>query len=280
LALESGGIEMTTRITWPRLFCAAVASLTLAATSGTAQNHRSEPVELDVAEIFFELNDTDGDLGTHALIDGDPWKRLRILDPNGRSMLNVGVQGRLGQQGLTELFFESAEPNFDELSPETFFDRFPEGSYRVTGRTLDRKGLSGETELTHVIPAPPEFTVNGEGAEPEGDAECEEENLPEISNPVVIEWDAVTESHSELGEQGAEIEIIRYQVVAEWEDEDENAFTTSIDIQPEDGVDAYSVRIPEDFFVDGIEVKFEVLAREESFNQTAVESCPFEFVDD
>jgi hypothetical protein len=252
----------------------------LAATSATAQNGSSEPVELDVTEVFFELNDTDGDLGTHALIDGDPWKRLRILDPNGRSMLNIGVQGRLGQQGLTELFFESAEPNFDELSPETFFERFPAGTYRVTGRTLGRRGLSGETELTHVIPSPPDFTVNGEDAEPEGDAECEEEDLPEISNPVVVEWDAVTESHPELGEPGVEVEIIRYQVVAEWEDEDENVFTSSIDIQPEEGVETYSVTIPEDFFVDETEVKFEVLAREESFNQTAVESCPFEFVDD
>jgi len=252
----------------------------LAATSAAAQNGRRETVELDVTEVFFELNDTDGDLRTHALIDGDPWKRVRILDPSGRPMLNVGVQGRLGQQGLTELFFESAEPNLDELSPETFFERFPEGTYRVTGRTLDRMGLTGETELTHVIPSPPEFSVNGEGAEPEGDDECEEENLPEISNPVVTEWSAVTESHPELGEQGAEVEIIRYQVVAEWEDEDENVFISSIDIQPQADVDAYSVTIPEDFFVDETEVKIEVLAREESFNQTAVESCPFEFVDD
>jgi hypothetical protein len=52
--------------------------------------------------LFFELNDTDGDLGIHAKIDGDEWKKLEIEDPRGRRMLKVKVQGRLKRQGLTE----------------------------------------------------------------------------------------------------------------------------------------------------------------------------------
>ena len=76
-------------------------------------------------EIFFELNNTDGDLGIHALIDGEGWRRLSIEDPNERKMLNVRVKGRLRRQGLTEIFFESAEPRFSELTPAVFFARFP-----------------------------------------------------------------------------------------------------------------------------------------------------------
>lgn len=70
---------------------------------------------LSEANLFFEPNDTDGDLGIHSLIDGEPWKSLAIEDLSERLMLSVSVNGRLG--GLTELLFESTEPPFDELSP-------------------------------------------------------------------------------------------------------------------------------------------------------------------
>ena len=42
-------------------------------------------IPFNVATIYFELNDTDGDLGIHALIDGEPWKILEIEAPNGRN---------------------------------------------------------------------------------------------------------------------------------------------------------------------------------------------------
>ena len=264
-----------------RLATAALAtSVVVVAGASTSQADFDDDDEIpfDVAEVFFELNDTDGDLGLHALIDGEPWRRVNIEDPRGRKMLWVSVLGRLRRQGLTELFFESAEPVFDELDPEVFFRRFPAGTYEVEGYTLGREELESETELTHVIPAPPDFTVNGEDAEPGDGEECDEENLPELSGEVVIDFDAVTMSHPELGDTGVPVEILRYRVVAEYEDDDENVFVSEIDLAP--GEDSYSVTIPESFLADGIEVKFEVLARESSFNQTAVESCPFEYVDD
>ncbi len=268
-------------------FPAAVATLLLVTLPAVGwaddDDDDDDEIPFDVAEIFFELNDTDGDLGIHALLDGEPWARLEIEDPRERRMLNVRVKGRLKRQGLTELFFESAEPTFDELDPERFFRRFPAGTYEVEGRTLEGEELESETELTHVIPAAPgDVTVNGEpSGPPMGAEECDEEDLPEVSNPVVVAFDAVTTSHPSLGEEppaGEEIEIIRYRIVAEYEDEDEQVFVTEVDVMPDDS-DRYSVTIPEEFFVDGTEVKFEVLAREASFNQTAFESCPFEFVE-
>ncbi len=83
---------------------------------------RSDPtIPFAEAEIFFELNNTDGDLGIHALIDGDAWKQLEIMGPSDFRLLEVEGQANLEVQGLTEIFFESAEPPFDELSPAEFF---------------------------------------------------------------------------------------------------------------------------------------------------------------
>ena len=100
------------------------ASFAGATTIATAE----EEIPFDEGRLFFELNDTDGDLGIHGKIDGDEWKYLEIEDPHERMMLKVSARGRLRRQGLTELFFESAEPPFageDALDPADFFKRFP-----------------------------------------------------------------------------------------------------------------------------------------------------------
>ena len=81
-----------------------------------AQGNNGEEIPFDVVNIFFELNNTDGDLGIHALIDGEPWRKIIMTDPNDRRMLVIRNRGRLAKQGLTELFFESAEPQFAELA--------------------------------------------------------------------------------------------------------------------------------------------------------------------
>ena len=117
----------------------AVLALALASpTSGVWAE--DDGIPFSEAHLFFELNNTDGDLGIHALIDGDAWKKLEIEDPRERKMLDVRVSGRLQKQGLTEIFFESAEPTFDELSPQKFFRRFKEGIYEIEGKTLEGGG--------------------------------------------------------------------------------------------------------------------------------------------
>jgi hypothetical protein len=199
-------------------------------------------------------------------------------------MLNIRVNGRLRKQGLTEIFFESAEPTFDELPPKKFFRRFPAGIYEIEGETLEGDELESEVELTHVMPAPAaNITINNVSARPvDPEEECDEENLPTVSGDVTVAWDPVTTSHPDIGENDPGIEIIRYQVVAEWEDDDENVFVSSIDLpapNPDNLPKQMSVTFPAEFFRLETEVKFEVLVREASFNQTAVESCPFEYVE-
>src|SRR5210317_263821 len=111
-------------------------TLGICAPAVWADDDDDEEIPFDEAELFFDLNNTDGDLGIHALIDGDAWKRLIIEDTKERKMLDVKVKGRLRKQGLTEIFFESAEPTFDELDPDDFFERFPAGEYEIEGTTL------------------------------------------------------------------------------------------------------------------------------------------------
>ncbi len=185
---------------------AVTSALMAAPTLGLASDHNE--VELEEAFLYFELNDTDGDLGLHGKADGDAWKRMKIEAPNERTLLNITVRSKLRRQGLTELFFESAEPTFDELNPTTFFNRFPEGVYEWEGLTLDNEEIEGEVPLSHIIPAAPVVaSVGGEtvnpGFEEEFDVEEGEfvvvkqcwEAEPDDNGDVVIMWNAVTLSH-------------------------------------------------------------------------------------
>ena len=214
--------------------------------------------------FFAELNHTDGDLGFHALIDGDPWLRLEIEGPEDRVLLAVSNQGRLGLQGLTELFFESAEPNFDDLSAAEFFARFPEGGYEIEGLALTGQSLESVSEFTHVMPAPPaNITISGE----EAPAECEEGAQISVSGQVVIRWDPVQNSHPFIGKADPNIEIAGYQILVESEESVPLIF--SVDLPPS----VTQLALPSGVFDLDDQLKLEILVRETSGNQTAVETC-------
>ena len=225
---------------------------------------RAQTGPFDEAVVLVELNDTDGDLGFQALIDGDAYRRLKVRDPRRNVILDVRGAGRLARQGLTELFFESDEPSFDELDPERFFRRFPEGRYRLVARTLDGGRLRGLVELTHVLPAPA-GNVMISGLVPAED--CDAEDLPVVAGPVIVSWDPVTGSHPTIGRSDPAIEIVGYQFVVEREEPELLVF--SVDLPPE----VTAVEVPADFVALGDAFKFEIVAREASGNQTATESC-------
>jgi len=233
----------------------AVAMLLVAATVPSRAD------ELDEADIFFELNDTDGDLGIHCRLDGEPWKRMMIVNPVGRRMLQATVTGGLAKQGLTELFFESGEPTFDELAPEDFFARFPEGEYEMEGTTLEGEELEGEDVLSHVMPAPAEPTVSGVDL-PNG---CDGPPTP-VSEPITIEWPLVEASHPDIGKSGS-IQVQFYQVIVEKTGASPLAFT--VDLPP----DVTEVELPEGLTNPGDELKVEVLVKLVDGNSTAVEGC-------
>lgn len=205
-----------------------------------------------------------GDLGIHASIDGEAWKSLTIEDPNERRILSVTPTGRLRNQGLTQLFLESAEPSFDELDPADFFVRFPEGTYDIDAITLEGDELEGEVRLSHLLPGPPgNLRVNGIPAA----ENCDAPNLPVVSPPVVITWDAVTRSHPTLGKRGRAT-VDRYQVFAE--QRKPNALKYSLDLPPT--MTRYTIA-PELIALGDRQYKFEIQVREANGNQTAVENC-------
>ena len=230
----------------------------------TSNDEDDEEIPFDEAFIFFELNNTDGDLGIHAKIDGDAWRRLEIENEKERRLLRLNVTSSLRRQGLTELFFESAEPTFDELAPAKFFRRFPEGTYEIEGITTEGEEMESETLVTHLLPAQPEPSVNGVPHV----TDCDEGELPsfDAEEDVVITWPPVTMSHPTLGRTNEPIDVVNYEVVVEI---DESPFRVSVILPP----DATSFLVPVEILALGEEIKYEVLVREVSYNQTAVESC-------
>ena len=262
------------------LFAALAVLVTMGANiSMSWADNDDDEIPFSEAHIFFELNNTDGDLGIHGKIDGDPWKKLKIEAHNGRKILDARVKGSLKKQGMTEFFFESAEPTFDELNPADFFKRFPEGLYEIEGKTLDNKELESETLVTHTMPAPPEPFVNNQPAALQCDDEEPGFDATETTSPVTISWTPVTMSHPDPQGGGAGVQppipvfINNYEVVVE----------TTIDLGNDEEFDAVisvilppdvtEMTVPEEFLSLGTEFKYEVLAREESYNQTAIESC-------
>lgn len=222
-----------------------------------------DEMEWDEAELFFELNNTDGDLGIHANIDGGPWKKLTIEDPDERKILGIKANRALRRQGMTQLEWESAEPTFDELTPTEFFKRFPEGIYEIEGVTLDDEELESEVEISHVLAAPPgNVTVNGQNAA----ESCDADVLPTVSLPVTVDWDPVTESHPDIGTPGVPVEISRYQFFVERDD-----VKLSVDLTS----NVTEFPVPDAFLDDGGVWKFEIIARTEDGNNTAIETCFF-----
>lgn len=243
-----------------RRFVPLAAMLLLVGATAPPRAAAQRPLRFTQAELFFELNDTDGDLGIHGSIDGEPWTELTIEGPRDSVLLHVLSRGRLRAQGLTQLSFESAEPPFDELAPAAFFRRFPEGRYEIEGRLQDGGEVESTAFLSHVLAAPPEnVTVSGVPAA----ENCDAANLPVVAAPVTIRWNPVTNSHPELGKRGP-ITVSRYQLFVEGE-----GINLGMDLPP----DVTEFEIPIAITGRGEEFKFEIIVRTTTGNNTAVENC-------
>jgi hypothetical protein len=240
-------------------------ALALASQAGFTQNGP----EFEVAQIYLELNHTDGDLGIHGLIDGEAWKSLEIEGPGELELMNVWLRNGLRRQGLTEFFFESAEPPFDELSPAAFLNRFKPGIYEIEAVTLDNVEFEEEVRLSHVLAGPPQnIRVNGK----RGAANCDGD-LPVVSAPVTINWAPVTTSHPTIGRPNVAVNVMQYQFVCEIEREGRvpEEIVFSVDLPP--GKTQFTC--PAEFTalsLDG-EVKYEIITKLANNNQTAIESC-------
>jgi len=238
------------------VFLVAVVALIIGAAAPelwARGKNKKEKVELDDATITVEVNATDGDAGFQIFLDGEGWRRVSIYDPNWRQIFKVNARGGVKEiGGGTELFLETAEPEYEGLDElQELLDLLPPGDYRFYGRTAEGDWLYGKAELTHVIPAGPEIV------------EPDEYEALAPGSPVVINWEAVTSAI--ILPDGATLTIIGYQVIVD-DEESGNSFEVTV---PEDVTE---VTVPNQFIQPNTPYSFEVLAIEESGNQTITES--------
>jgi hypothetical protein len=269
-----------------------------------AHDHDEEELEFEEAFLYFELNDTDGDLGLHGKVDGDGWKKVKIEGPDERKILQLKVKSGLKRQGMTELFFESSEPCFPDtcededdvsLDPEVFFARFPEGVYEWEGKTLDNEEIEGEVYLSHRIPAAPVVASVGGSMDEPDPGECW--GYTGVGD-VTIDWDEVTKTHDSLGSDNdadlGDNSVLYYEFVAEFDGTDYKMTALVPPDTTEWTIPAEFIGLAEEYELTDEddepveEVKFEIIVRVESGvgydddgeevdsvpgNQSAVESC-------
>lgn len=208
------------------------AALGLGATSWAAQ--------FSEARIYIEYNSSANDLGFHVSLDAEDWKSLKIVNPAGVTIFEVEPGGGYTGLGLTELFFEGAEPALDEFPLEELLARFPEGKYRFVGVTVGGARLQTTAELTHAVPDGPSVS-----AEVDGDT-------------VIIRWDPVAGPAEILPDE--DVAIVAYQIIV-------GSFQVTL---PDSSTE---VTVPKEFVasLDPGEHAFEVLAIEAGGNQTITE---------
>ena len=201
------------------------------------------------ALAIIEYNSHAEDLDFHVELDAPAWEWIAILDPSGNKVFEVSHSGSIGEQGLTSLFFESAELPFDVLPYDEFLARFPEGEYTLVGETLEGEALMSLMTLNHNIPDPPVITSLGEDPLVPMDA-------------VSIAWEHVTSP--------AGVEVERYQVVVFPVDPEEgqDAIALDIDLPFEVPADLNHVEIPAAWLMSGEQYQYEVIAMEADGNQT------------
>ena len=107
---------------------------------------QARAAEFAEARIFFEYNSTDNDLGVHVFLDAEDWRTLKIVHPNGQTIFEVTTGGGYKKLGLTELFFEGAEPSLDEVPLDELLELFPDGKYKFMGTTVDGTPLQSTRE--------------------------------------------------------------------------------------------------------------------------------------
>ena len=221
----------------------AMATLLVGSTAGA----EDEQVAFKDARLKIETNDTDGDAGVQVFLDSDPWQWIEIYDPRGRRLFRSTTGGRFAKQGGTELFLESGEPSFDEVPFEEFLARFPEGDYRFRGEGNDDEEFFGVATLTHDIPDGPLLVGPHEGGA--------------LVNPnkAVVRWQPVDPPNGSP--------IIGYQVLVVLPDSGLPALpkiTLDVMMPPT----ATSLAVPPGFLRRNTLYEWEVLAIEESGNQT------------
>ena len=153
--------------------------------------------QFEEARLYIEYNSTDNDLGFHVFLDAEDWKSVKIVNPAGVTLVEVNGKGPYGRPGLglSELFFEGAEPSLDDVPLNDLLALFPEGKYKFLGVTAAGAKLTSTSTFSHAVPAGPVVSTEVSG------------------DNIVIRWQPVTGPPP--GFPNEKIEIVGYQVIVE-----------------------------------------------------------------
>jgi len=235
---------------------ATIAGLVL----GTAPTVEAKdpPIPLKDAKLNIEHNATDNDTGFQGFIDSEGWKQLDVTGPGG-VVLTFKGRGKLAKLGVTELFFETVEPANVDVPIGEMLERLPAGNYRIAGPSMENGESSGRTEgtawLTHTIPAGPALLTPAAGA-----------TVP--TTGVVASWGPVTTTIT-----GADVNIIAYQLIVEKDVPPHPHMIGKIGLSIYVPPSVTSIVIPDGVLEAGSAYNWEVLAIEESGNQTLSSSA-------
>jgi len=169
-------------------------------------------------------------------------------------VLSFGARGSLAKLGLTELFFESVEPENADVPLAKMLAKLPEGNYTIAGPTQENGKSTGRTSgiawLTHDIPAGPKLVSPAEGS-----------TLP--VRGVVASWKPVSRTIT-----GEPVTIIAYQLIIERDVEPHRHMIGKLGLSLYLPRTVTSIAVPDGFLQPRTAYKWEVLAIEQSGNQT------------
>ncbi len=213
------------------------------------------PIPLKEAKLNIEHNATDLDTGFQGFVDSEGWQDLEVRGPDGTVVLRFEALGSLGSLGLTELFFETVEPANAAVPIEVMLAKLPEGRYTFEGTAIVGGVPAGVTRgtalLTHDIPAGPVLLS------PAADATVPTAGL-------VVSWSPVTQTIT-----GKNVRIISYQLIVEKVQAPDPHMigkrgSLSMYLPPT----VTSIAVPDGFLEPRTAYDWEVLAIEDSGNQT------------
>jgi hypothetical protein len=210
-------------------------------------------VPLKDAKLNIEHNATDKDTGFQGFVDSEGWRRLGVRGPGGQ-VLAFEARGSLARLGLTELFFETVEPENADVPVEQMLAKLPEGKYTIAGPTQENGKSDGPTAgtalLTHDIPAGPKLLSPKEGA-----------TVP--TRGVVARWSPVTKTIT-----GEPVTIIAYQLIIEKDTKPHRHMIGKFGLSMYLPRSVTSIAVPNGFLEPRSAYNWEVLAIERSGNQT------------
>ena len=210
-------------------------------------------VPMKQAKFIIEHNATDSDTGFQIFLDADGWEKLQIIGPAGL-VAEFLPKGPMSELGMTELFLESVEPANVKVPLAETLKKMPEGEYQFIATASKLGGVEGQIKgkatLSHKIPDGVTLV-----------APAEDETVP-LGNTNMI-WKPSNKTIN-----GSNLNIIAYQLIVEKDEEPHKTMIGKRGLSMYLPASTTSIEVDKVFFEAATSYKWEVLAIEESGNQT------------